>query len=167
MNMPLIIGNLFSLFASAADTLSSTQKTAKRMLWVQSIGQLFYGIGTFVLGGYSGVVQNAVSILRNLLAIKNLTTPMIEWTLLGLGVVLGLVFNNLGFMGLLPVIANFQYTFAIFRFKNNERALKLSFLIFVILYILFNVVIYNFVGVVLNLVIAVTTASVLLKHRTA
>ena len=71
MNISLIIGNLFSLFASAADTLSSTQKTTKRMLLVQSLGQVFYGIGTFVLGGYSGVAQNIVSILRNLIAIKN------------------------------------------------------------------------------------------------
>ena len=135
------------------------------MLWVQSLGQLFYGISTFVLGGYSGAVQNAVSILRNLVAIKNRTTPLAEWILLGLGVVLGLVFNNLGFMGLLPITANFQYTLVIFRYKNNEQILKLSFLILVILYIIFDVVIYNFVGVVLNLVIAVTTASVLLKNR--
>ena len=68
-------------------------------------------------------------------------------------------------MGLLPVIANLQYTLSIFRFKNNERALKLSFLIFVVLYLIFNVVIYNFVGAALNLVIAVTTASVLIKNR--
>ena len=165
MNIPLIIGNLLSLFGSAADTLSSTQKTATRMLWVQSLGQVFYGIGTFALGGYSGVAQNAVSILRNLVAIKNITNPIIEWILVGLGVALGLIFNNLGVMGLLPVIANLQYTLAIFRFKNNERALKLSFLIFVVLYLIFNVVIYNFVGATLNLVIAVTTASVLIKNK--
>ena len=165
MDLPLIIGNLSALFAAAADTLSSTQKTAKRMLWVQSIGQLFYGIGTFALGGYSAVVQNGVSILRNLVAIKNITSPVIEWILVGLGVALGLVFNNLGFMGLLPVIANFQYTLAIFRYKNNEQILKSSFLIFVILYIIFDVVIYNFVGAVLNLVIAVTTAAVLIKNK--
>ena len=165
MNIPLIIGNLLSLLGSAADTLSSTQKTAKRMLWVQSLGQVFYGIGTFALGGYSGVAQNAVSILRNLVAIKNITNPIIEWILVGLGVALGLIFNNLGVMGLLPVIANLQYTLSIFRFKNNERALKLSFLIFVVLYLIFNVVIYNFVGAALNLVIAVTTASVLIKNK--
>lgn len=165
MNLPLIIGNLSTLFAAAADALSSTQKTAKRMLWVQSLGQLFYGIGTFALGGYSGAVQNAISILRNVVAIQNIAKPVIEWILLGLGVALGLIFNNLGFMGFLPVIANFQYTLAIFRFKNNEQVLKLSFLILIILYIIFDVVIYNFVGVILNLVVAVTTAAVLLRRK--
>lgn len=165
MDMSLIIGNVVTLFATAADTLSSTQKTAKRMLWVQSLGQLFYGIATFVLGGYSGAVQNAVSILRNLVAIKNIASPLVEWFLLGLAVVLGLVFNNLGFMGLLPIIANVQYTLVIFRYKNDEQVLKFSFLILVILYVIFDVVIYNFVGVILNLVIAITTASVLIKNR--
>lgn len=165
MDMPLIIGNLSTLFAAAADTLSSTQKTAKRILWVQSLGQLFYGIGTFALGGYSGTVQNAVSILRNLFAIKDIVKPIIEWLFLGFGVVFGLAFNNLGFMGILPVIANFQYTLTIFRCKNNEQALKFSFLILIILYIIFDIVIYNYVGALLNFVIAVTTVSVLLKNR--
>ena len=146
------------------DSVSSTRKTAKGVLLVQSLSQLIYFIGTVVLKGYSGAVQNAVSILRNFVAIRDIRNKYVEWTLAGLGVVLGLAFNNLGFMGLLPVIANFQYTIAVFRFQDNQRALKISFAIAVGMFAVFNIAIFNVVGVVSNSVVFVTTLAVLLKR---
>ena len=159
----LIIGNVCSLLAMVTDSISSTRKTAKGVLLVQSLSQLIYFIGTVVLKGYSGAVQNAVSILRNFVAIRDIRNKYVEWALVGLGVVLGLTFNNLGFMGLLPVIANFQYTIAVFRFQDNERALKISFAIAVGMFAVFNIAIFNVVGVVSNSVVFVTTLAVLLK----
>ena len=159
----LIIGNVCSLLAMVTDSVSSTRKTAKGVLLVQSLSQLIYFIGTVVLKGYSGAVQNAVSILRNFVAIRDIRSKYVEWALVGLGVVLGLAFNNLGFMGLLPVIANFQYTIAVFRFQDNERALKISFAIAVGMFAVFNIAIFNVVGVVSNSVVFVTTLAVLLK----
>ena len=159
----LIIGNVCSILAMATDSISSTRKTTKGVLLVQSLSQLIYFIGTVVLKGYSGAVQNAVSILRNFVAIREIQNKYVEWILAGLGVVLGLAFNNLGFMGLLPVIANFQYTIAIFRFQDNERALKISFAIAIGLFAVFNIAIYNVVGMLSNSVVFVTTVAVLLK----
>ena len=159
----LIIGNVCSLLAMVTDSVSSTRKTAKGVLLVQSLSQLIYFIGTVVLKGYSGAVQNAVSILRNFVAIRDIRSKYVEWALVGLGVVLGLAFNNLGFMGPLPVIANFQYTIAVFRFQDNERALKISFAIAVGMFAVFNIAIFNVVGVVSNSVVFVTTLAVLLK----
>lgn len=159
----LIIGNVCSLLAMVTDSVSSTRKTAKGVLLVQSLSQLIYFIGTVVLKGYSGAVQNAVSILRNFVAIRDIRSKYVEWALVGLGVVLGLAFNNLGFMGLLPVIANFQYTIAVFRFQDNQRALKISFAIAVGMFAVFNIAIFNVVGVVSNSVVFVTTLAVLLK----
>lgn len=159
----LIIGNVCSLLAMVTDSISSTRKTAKGVLLVQSLSQLIYFIGTVVLKGYSGAVQNAVSILRNFVAIRDIRSKYVEWALVGLGVVLGLAFNNLGFMGLLPVIANFQYTIAVFRFQDNQRALKISFAIAVGMFAVFNIAIFNVVGVVSNSVVFVTTLAVLLK----
>ena len=63
--------------------------------------------------------------------IKGVKSKIAEWSLLTLGVVIGLYFNNLGIMGRLPIIANLQYTLAVFRFKDNQRIIKFSFLIHV------------------------------------
>ena len=165
MNTGIIIGNLFSLFGMLSEAVSATLKTARRVLVMQSIAQVFWFAGTVVLKGYSGSVQNAVSILRNFLAIKKVENKAIEWTVAIVGVVLGICFNNIGLMGYLPVLANFQYTIAVFRFKENERALKKSFLVCVLMFAVFHLSIYNVVGFISNLMIFATTGFVLIKDN--
>ena len=159
--MNLIAGNLCSLCAMAADAFSSSRKSAKSVLLVQIVSQFFYGLGTLILGGYSASAQNVVSILRNLAAIRGISKKWLEWTL----VVLGLACNTVGFIGLLPVLANLEYTLAIFRFKDDERALKLAFLVNVILFGIFNVFIWNFIGLLSNIVVLVMLVIFLVKHR--
>ena len=162
----VILGNGCSLLAMVTDSISSTQKTAKGVLLMQSLSQLIYCIGTILLKGYSGAVQNVVSILRNFVAIRKISSPLIEWILVALGVALGLLFNNLGLIGYLPVVANLQYTLAVFKFKENERALKISFAICIGLFAIFNCAIFNFVGAASNLVVLGTTLVMLFKQRT-
>ena len=159
----LILGNLCSLLAMGTDSISSAQKTTKKVLAYQNLSQLLYATGTILLRGYSGAVQNFVSILRNLVAMRGIDHKWIQWLLAILGVVLGLAFNNLGLVGLLPVIANLQYTLVMFRYQNNERALKLSFLVAVAMFSVFNLAIWNLVGFVTNLIVLVTILIFLLK----
>lgn len=167
MNINLIVGNICTLLAMGANAASSTRKTVKGVLFFQNIAQLIYCISGIVLRGYSASVQNAVSIARNVAAMKNVKSKVIEWSLVVIGVVLGIAFNNRGLMGLLPVVGNLQYTLAIFWFKNNERAVKISFLISVAFFAAFNVVLFNFVGAVADLIVIITTLVVLLKKPAA
>ena len=159
----VIIGNICSLFAMLTDSLSSSRKTAKGVLVFQTISQVFYVTGSIILKGYSAAVQNALSVLRNLAAIKEIDSKVIEWALVIGGVVLGMLFNNLGAIGWVPIIANFEYSLAVFRFKDNERALKMAFFVAVAMYSVFNFAIYNFVGCISNVIVAVTTFIFLVK----
>ena len=151
----LIIGNLCSVLAMITDSISNTRKTTRGVLLVQSVSQVFYGVGSAVLGGYSGAVQNAVSILRNFVAIKKVNNRLIQAILVILGAVLGIAFNTIGIWGWLPVIANLEYTVAVFLFPDNERALKIAFLLCVAMFIAFNGAILNFVGMISNLVVLI------------
>ncbi len=163
--MDILIGNICSLLAMITDSISSTQKTTKRVLLWQNVGQVIYCVGAIFLRGYSAAVQNAVSLLRNLTAMHGRPPKWVEYGLIGTAVVLGIVFNNLGFWGFLPIIGNLVYSVAVFRFRENERALKMMFLFCVASFLVFNAVILNFVGVVANIVIFSTTLISLLKKR--
>ena len=163
--MNLIIGNVLSLFAMFSDSFSSSRKTSQGVLWVQSLSQVFYALSTIILGGYSASVQNVVSILRNLFAIRGFNPKWLQWTLVALGVGFGLSFNNLGWVGLLPVIANLFYTLAVFRCADNERALKAAFLFAVILFTIFNAFIWNIVGIFSNAAVAVSLVIFLTKKK--
>ena len=161
--LDIIIGNACSLVAMVTDSFSSTRKKAKEVLLFQTLSQLAYLISSVVLKGYSAAVQNAVNIVRNFLAIRENTKKSLEWLLVAAAVILGLVFNNLGFWGLLPVIANLQYSYIMFRYRDNEVALKISFSVTCALFVVFNGVILNFVGAVTNFIIMVITIVCLRK----
>ena len=163
--MDVLIGNICSLLAMITDSVGSTQKTARRVLIWQSVSQVIYCVSTLILRGYSATVQNGVSLLRNLTAIRGKQPKWAEYILISLGVGLGIVFNNLGLWGFLPIIGNLVYSVAVFRFQENERALKTTFLFCVAAFFVFNAVILNFVGVISNIVIFATTLISLLKKR--
>ena len=162
--MEIVLGNVCSLLAMVTDSISSTRKTAKGVLWVQNLSQLVYGVGSVLLKGYSSAVQNVVSLIRNFVAIRKVESKVVEWILVVLGVVLGIAFNNRGLVGYLPVVANLQYTLMVFRFKDNERVLKISFAICVGMFVIFNFAILNIVGGCCNLFVTITTVALLIKE---
>ena len=161
----IIIGNICSLIAMITDSISSTRKTAKGVLVVQNISQFFYCASAIILKGYSSAVQNLVSFTRNLIAIKKVNSKALEWIGVVLGVVLSIACNNMGLLGFLPVIANLQYTLAVFKFKDNDRALKISFAICIGMYTVYNFAILNFVGMISNVVVVTTTLVMLFKRK--
>ncbi len=159
----IITGNICSLCAMITDSISGTRKKRTEILGIQIISQFFYAAGAFVLKGYSAVAQNAVAVIRNLTAMKNIKSKALEWALIILGVVLGAVFNNLGLFGWLPIVANFEYSVAMFELKNNEKGLKIAFITNTLMFSVFCFGIKNYVGTVSNLVVAVTTAISLIR----
>ena len=161
----IIIGNVCSIFAMISDSISGTRKKRSQMLGVQIISQFFYGAGSFILKGYSSVAQNVVAVLRNLAGIKEVRNRAVEWSLVLLGVILGAVFNNRGIFGWLPIIANFEYSVSIFRFKDNDTALKISFIINMVMYSVFSFIISNYVSGIANFIVAITTAVALVKNN--
>lgn len=161
----LIAGNVFSLLGMGADVISTSRKSAKGVLWVQTLGQVLYTISCACLKGYSAVVQHAVSVARNLVAIRGVQNKAVEWGFVGAAFVLGTLFNNLGIVGWLPIIANFVYSVAVFRFKEDGCALKKALLLTLVLYAAFNLSIQNYVGVLSNGVVLCSTLTFLIKDR--
>lgn len=161
--LPVIVGNVSSLFAMITDSLSSSRKTAKSILLLQTLSQIFFGTSAVILKGYSAAVQNAISIIRNVAAVWKKDSKVIEWILIVLAVGLGIAFNNRGFVGLLPVIANLEYSLAVLKFKDNERVLKMAFAVNTIMYVFFNAAVLNFVAVTANIVVFVTTVVFLVR----
>ena len=161
----IIVGNVCSLCAMVTDSVSGTRKKNSEVLAVQILSQVFYAAGSVILKGYSSTAQNVVAVLRNLAAMKNVKSRAVEWILILLGVALGAWFNNRGLLGWLPIAANLEYSVAVFRFRENERGLKLAFLVNMLMYAAFNLVIRNYVGACANVVVAVTTAISLVKGK--
>ena len=161
----IIIGNIFSLCAMVTDSFSGTRKKHRQIMSAQIVSQFFYAASSIVLKAYSSTVQNIVAVFRNFAAMKNVKSKVLEWGLVLAGVLLGIAFNNRGILGWLPVIANLEYSVSVFRLKDNEKALKLAFIINMVMYAVFSFAIMNYVGTVSCTVIAVTTAVSLIRAK--
>lgn len=161
----ILAGNICSLLAMGTDALSGTRKKHKEILGIQILSQIFYGAGAIILKGYSGAVQNAVGILRNLTAMQSRKIKWLELLLIAAGAVLGIVCNNRGLLGWLPVLGNLEYSAAVFYLKDRERLLKGAFILNMAMFAVFNAAILNFAGAAANAVVIVTTAVFLLRDR--
>lgn len=161
----IIAGNVCSVCGMISDAVSGTRKKKAHILIAQTFSLVFYGIGSVILKGYSNTAQNAVGVFRNLAAIKNVKSKTLEWTLIALGVILGIYFNNRALIGWLPIIANLEYSVAVFRFKENTSLLKLAFMINALMFAIFNFAIQNYVGTVSCSVVFITTLIALIKEK--
>lgn len=158
-----ILGNVCGILAMLSDSYSATKTSKKDILLTQSISQFIYGTSSIFLKGYSASVQNFMSIVRNFIALKENPSDFIQWILIIVSVVLGVIFNNRGIAGWLPILANLEYSIAVVYVKNNETLLKISFLITVILYTLFNIYILNIVGTITNSIVIISYATSIYK----
>ena len=161
----IIFGNVCSFLATITDSISSTRKTVKGVLGMQCLSQIIFIVVSIAFQGYADLVQNVVGLVRNLFAMSKKQVKGIEWVFVTLAVGLGLWFNNLGWLGLLPVLANFEYSLAVFRFADDERAMKVAFAVMNLLYMVYNFCMLNVVGGICSAVVIVTTVIYLVKNR--
>ena len=78
-------------------------------------------LSNIALFAYAALTTNSVALFRNILAYKNKLTRNITYILLILCVITGLYANNLGIIGILPIIASTSYTLLMFITKNEQQ----------------------------------------------
>lgn len=119
----LLLGNIICIIASIIMVLIGLIKSNRKVLLAQCAQYSLFATGNFLLGGISGGISGIIGVTRNLFSLKF----QIKWytkvffILLQAG--LTLRFNNAGFLGWLPTIATFVFTWCID--TKSEILLKL------------------------------------------
>ena len=107
--MSLIIGNLIALIGSILMVYSGILQEKKKILYVQTIQISLFVISDLILGGITGAIINAVSLIRNILCYKNKLDIKSKILITGANLILCILFNNLGLIGFLPLISTISY----------------------------------------------------------
>lgn len=142
--MTIIIGNIFALIASIVMVIASYIKNKEKFLILQSIQIFLFVLSNIVLGGISGAIVNALSVLRNILCYKNKLTKTWIIIICLLMIVLSIIYNKNGLIGLLPIIASVMFTVTIN--TKNELALKVMVIISFTLWLIFDYTIKSYVS---------------------
>lgn len=82
-------------------------------------------ISNIMLGGITGAIINAISCIRNILCYKNKLNNIAKAIIIILSVCLTFSFNNLGFIGLFPLVSTVVYVL----FMNVKDVVKFKLLI--------------------------------------
>ena len=105
----IIVGNVIAFIGSIFMVYSGTINEKKKILYVQTIQIALLAISNFVLDGVPGGIVNILCCIRNILAYKDKLGLKEKIIITILSVSLAVPFNNLGFIGLLPILSTVLY----------------------------------------------------------
>lgn len=145
MDLPLniVIGNVISLIAGVFIILSMWVNDEKQAYKYQFLNAFILVISSVFFLSWTGVTTMAIAATRNLMVYKDRLT--FKWTVffIVISIVLGLLVNTMGFVGLLPIIAIVQITLCNYYLKTI-KAIKTSFIVNSAIYIVYFLAILDF-----------------------
>lgn len=121
MQVYLITGNILSLAAVICLAVSVVKKNKRSLIGWQVADTVFCLLSNIALITYSAFTTNFISLIRNLLAYKNLLNKRLTFVLCCLCIVVGLYVNNIGIIGWCPIIASASYTIFMYTTKNAQQ----------------------------------------------
>ena len=153
----IIIGNIIALIASILMVYSGMLKQKKKILYFQTVQIGLSVISNIILGGITGAIINALSLIRNILCYKDKLGIKEKIVITILAIILTLKFNNLRYIGLLPLISTVTYIWLM----NIKDVKKFKFLIAftMLMWFIYDIVIksytsaiFDFMNIVANIV---------------
>ena len=145
MDLPLniVIGNVISLIAGVFIILSMWVNDEKQAYKYQFLNAFILMISSVFFFSWTGVTTMAIAASRNAMVYKDKLT--FNWTIffIVISVVLGLLVNTLGFIGLLPIIAIIQITLCNYYLKTI-KTIKMGFILNSAIYIIYFLAILDF-----------------------
>ena len=158
--MFIIIGNCISFGAALFMVASCIVKQRHRVFQLQFIQCMLLTVASYFFQSYSGLIANFISGIRNILVAKGWFTKRIMILFLLISIVLGFVFNNRGWIGLLPIIANIQFAICCYTF-TSLLGTKYSIWVNVVLWIIYSFLIFDFAtGISDSVVLIVNSISI-------
>lgn len=150
----IIIGNIFALISSVFMIISGVVKDSKLFLRLQNIELLFIVFSNLFLKGYTGIIVSIVAIIINILCYRNKLTLKIKIFAVIMQTILCIVFNNLNFIGLLPLFATI---IGIFFVTIDAKKLKVLSIIIIFLWLVYDLTIQSYVSAVFDVFTIITS----------
>ena len=149
----IVIGNFISLIAGIFIILSMWVNDEKQAYKYQFLNAFILMISSVFFFSWTGVTTMAIAAARNAMVYKDRLT--MNWTVffIVISVVLGLLVNTMGIVGLLPVIAIVQITLCNY-FLKSIKPIKVSFIVNSAIYVIYFLAIYDFSSAVIESITA-------------
>ena len=118
----ILIGNVVAMVSAIIMLIAGLVKKKKSILIAQILQMITAGISNWILRSAAGVINNLIGCLRNLLCYKNKFGLKEKIVVALLATVFTIYFNDIGFIGYLPLLSTLFYIV----FINVEDVIKLK-----------------------------------------
>ena len=153
----LVLGNIVALIGSILMVYTGIIKEKKKIIFVQTIQIAFLIASNIILGGITGAIINAISCVRNIICYKDKLNLKEKIIIVMLSTGLSLYFNNLGIIGLLPLISTVSYT--LLMDMKNVVKFKILIIFTLIMWLIYDLyiksyssAIFDFLNIITNLI---------------
>lgn len=102
--MTVIIANVIDFIAALLQVGSGSIKKKSKILVVQIVQLLMQGVSMLLTGGITGAISNVLSCYRNYLCYKEKLNRVWKGILIAASVLMTILFNNQGWLGIIPVV---------------------------------------------------------------
>lgn len=157
MMISVLIGNIIAFIASILMVYSGLLKQKQKILYFQTIQFGLAAISNIILGGATGAIINMLSIIRNILCYKDRLGINEKIFITILSSILTLKFNNLGYIGLFPLISMIVYIWLMN--TKNVKKFKLLIAFSMFMWFIYDIVIksyssavFDFLSIVANII---------------
>lgn len=150
----VVIANIISLTAMILMCTNGLVKNKKKFLIVQNIQMMLLTLTNFLLGASTGIITNAIGIIRNTLGYFGKLNKVFSFTIVGITAVLSLYFNENGIIGVMPLFAAVPYTFLMNKF--NDKQMKALTLYTNIPWAIYDISMMNYVAFCFDIGTAIT-----------
>ncbi len=161
----IIVGNIIALIASILMVYSGVIKQKKKIIYVQTIQIGLLVISNFVLGGFTGAIINALSFIRNILCYKNKLGMKEKIIIIMLSLILSLIFNNLGIIGLLPLISTVAYI--LLMDTKNVINFKVLTIVTLVLWLIYDINIKSYTSAIFDVMCVIANIIAIFQLKTS
>lgn len=137
------IALLLSIITSIMFIASLFKKDKSSMLKIQLLETGINIIKNILLQGYSGALVQCFGLVRNYLGYKNITSKPLFGLIIAGQLILGVILNNNGAYGYLPIIASVSYT-AVIMVTKHAQILRYALVINLILWAIYQLILKDY-----------------------
>lgn len=158
----LIIGNILSFGAAMFTAASCCVKDRRKVFLFQFMECAVLAAASFFFGAYAGITALVLSGARNLLIAANRFDRRLMWVFLALIAAAGLLTNNRGLVGLMPVAATLEYTVCC-HYVTGVKATRVSILVNALIWMVYSALILDISTAISNLIVSLVDIAAILK----
>ena len=152
----IFIANTFSFIWAILLGISTFSGKRNKMLSIQTWDCVFNSLACLFAWSYAGFTTNLISGIRNILNIKGKVTKWLLIFITVLIIIIWIISNQSGIIGLLPPIASVQYTLWSSTTKSAQRT-RIWLTINVVMWLIHDIFMKIYPSAIMDIIIIVIT----------